>query len=178
MVNGNQSSGSVKNSLPCFTQTVCVDWHENSLKPLTSFTVCKIECARILRGTCTCLCYFLRQMIVRFPSTCPQSASIQGFFYSYGRSSSESGSKSELRLSARRNSTPVQLLLLLTEFVEGGGLVSLVANPPLPSKKGYTVGPQIQYEAPLGSRALCLCRSLVTVSVYTPLHSQGLNVHP
>lgn len=81
--------------------------------------VCKIECVRIVRGTCTCLCYFLRQIIVRFPSTCPQSASIQGFFYSYGRSSSESGSKSELRLFARRNSTPVQLLLLQKRLHSG-----------------------------------------------------------
>lgn len=102
----------------------------------------RVECVRILHGVRTCLCYFLRQMIVRFPSTCPQSASIQGFFYSYGRSSSESGSKSELRLCARRNSTPVQLLLFLTEFVEGGGegggclsLLWRTPHPPFPPKK-------------------------------------------
>lgn len=68
------------------------------------------------------------------PLLAPSSAFIQGFFYSYGRSSSESGSKSELRLCARGNSTPVRpLLFFLTEFVEGGGGewgVSLVANPP------------------------------------------------
>lgn len=125
---------------------------------------------------CVCLCVYVcvplsQTDYTSVPLYLP-SISLHPVIYSNSPSSSESGSKSELHLFASRNSIPAPAL-------QSRGNIPALILPDSP--KGDTLGLRILYEVkqlqepphPPCSGALCLCRRLVTVSVYTLLHSQG-----